>query len=195
MKTIVKFFSVSIILVGLILISLSIKELYQSNQSQKNAMAKAEQVIQSATAKQVQSSQFIIEQPSKGDVIGTLEILKLNSTLPIIEGIDEEELEKGVGHYPGTALPTEKNQIVLSGHRDTVFKNFDQLNLGDIFTLNVSYGSYHYKITKTEIVGANDLSVITSDYTEEILTVTTCYPFGFVGNAPNRYIITANRID
>jgi sortase A len=59
----------------------------------------------------------------------------------------------------------------------------------------MEYGTFTYKIEHTEIVDADDRSIITSTATKEVLTVTTCFPFGYIGNAPDRYIITAKRID
>src|SRR5690606_9435267 len=130
-----------------------------------------------------------------GDTIGLLYIPKLGRDLPIIEGTNPEELERGVGHYLGTALPGQKDQIVLSGHRDTVFRNFDQLAIGDTFVLKLPYGTFEYEIFDTEIVSADDTTVIRSTAPEEILTVTTCYPFYFIGNAPDRFIFYAKPVD
>ncbi|MFD2044969.1 class D sortase [Ornithinibacillus salinisoli] len=129
--------------------------------------------------------------PKTGEEIGILHIPKLESDLPIIEGTDEDELAKGVGHYKGTAFPLENDQIVLSGHRDTVFRRMGELELGDILIVELTYGEFSYEIVDTEIVDADDRTVIVPTAPDEVLTVTTCYPFNFVGDAPERYIITA----
>lgn len=132
--------------------------------------------------------------PQVGDAIGVLGLPRLDESLPIIEGVDEEDLAKGVGHYKGTALPSEQGQIVLSGHRDTVFRRLGELEIGDELEIKMPYGQFKYIIEKTEIVGADDLTVVRPDYNEdELLTVTTCYPFRYVGDAPDRYIIYAKR--
>ncbi|MCS0654775.1 class D sortase [Cytobacillus firmus] len=129
------------------------------------------------------------------ETIGLLTVPKLKKDIPIIEGTDEEQLAAGVGHYPGTAFPTQKDQIVLSGHRDTVFRQFDQLELGDIFTVKLSYGEFSYEIYDTKIVDADDRTIIRSTAPDEILTVTTCYPFSYLGDAPERFIFYAKPID
>jgi sortase A len=157
----------------------SLKEA-QALLNNKNSIAPAE------TEKTVQSFA-----PGMGDTVGILSIPKLASDLPIVEGTDEDDLEKGVGHYKGTAYPEQGNQIVLSGHRDTVFRRMGELELGDVMTVQLPYGEYAYKIVNTEIVKANDRTVISPTAPDEILTVTTCYPFSYIGNAPDRYIITA----
>jgi sortase A len=127
----------------------------------------------------------------QNETIGLLSVPKINKDIPIIEGTDNDQLEAGVGHYTGTAFPGQKDQIVLSGHRDTVFRKFDQLKVGDIFTVKLSYGDFSYEIYATKIVDADDLSIIKSTSPEEVLTVTTCYPFNFIGDAPERFIFYA----
>ncbi|MGD6844751.1 class D sortase [Bacillus infantis] len=129
-----------------------------------------------------------------GDIIGILEIPELKAELPIIEGTDEEELEKGVGHYAGTVFPGQKDQILLSGHRDTVFRKIGELKLGDELIVRMPYGDFTYEIIDSFIVDADDTTVIKPTAPEEILTLSTCYPFYFVGSAPDRYILTAKRI-
>ncbi|UOE55179.1 class D sortase [Cytobacillus oceanisediminis] len=127
----------------------------------------------------------------QNETIGLLSVPKINKDIPIIEGTDNDQLEAGVGHYTGTAFPGQKDQIVLSGHRDTVFRNFDQLKVGDIFTVKLSYGDFSYEIYDTKIVDADDLTIIKSTSPEEVLTVTTCYPFNFIGDAPERFVFYA----
>lgn len=133
--------------------------------------------------------------PKQGEAVGLLEIPRIEGKLPIIEGTDEDELARGVGHYKGTAYPTQKKQIVLSGHRDTVFRRMGEIKVGDTFIIHLPYGSFTYKVSSTKIVVANDRTVIQNTYPREELIVSTCYPFSFVGNAPERYIITAHPLD
>ncbi len=128
--------------------------------------------------------------PSPNDVIGMLEVPKLEAELPIIEGTDEEMLERRVGHYSSTAFPLDDEQILLSGHRDTVFRNFDKLAVGDRFIVMLPYGTFEYEIRSTDIVDKDDTSVIRS-MGSEVLVVSTCYPFRYLGNAPDRFIFYA----
>lgn len=132
--------------------------------------------------------------PQPNEVIGKLAIPKLETELPIIEGTDEEMLARGVGHYGGTAFPSDDEQIVLSGHRDTVFRNFDRLAVGDRFVVKLPYGEFEYEIRSTDIVDKDDTTVIRSMGTE-VLVVTTCYPFRYIGDAPERFIVYAYPVD
>lgn len=129
--------------------------------------------------------------PEKGDKVGVLNIPKLASEIAIIEGTHEDELAHGVGHYSGTAYPMQDDQIVLSGHRDTVFQRMGELDMGDIMIVQLPYGDFSYEIVDMQIVDADDRTIIVPTSPDEVLTVTTCYPFSYVGSAPDRYIITA----
>ncbi|WP_449537887.1 class D sortase [Ferdinandcohnia sp. Marseille-Q9671] len=132
--------------------------------------------------------------PEQGDIVGLLSIPKIQADLAIVEGTDPNELRKGVGHYKGSYYPDEDGQIVLSGHRDTVFKRVGELEVGDEMIVEVPYGEYSYQITHTEIVDADDMTIITLQNEKEELIVTTCYPFGYMGDAPYRYIIYAEEM-
>ena len=127
----------------------------------------------------------------EGDTIGVLYIPKLDREIPIVEGTDEKELAQGVGHYSGTGFPGENKQILLSGHRDTVFRNFGDLEDGDEFHIQMEHGTFVYAIrdSETVIVPANDTTVIDPSREDEVLTVSTCYPFSYIGDAPDRYIL------
>lgn len=126
-----------------------------------------------------------------GDTVGMLYIPKLDREIAIIEGTDEEELAQGVGHYADTGYPGENKQILLSGHRDTVFRDFGELEDGDEFHVKMPNGTFVYEIQDHEIVDADDRTVIDPDREEEYLTVSTCYPFSYIGSAPDRYVVYA----
>ena len=90
--------------------------------------------------------------PNTGDMIGDLYIPKLDSSLPIYDGTDEDELEKGVGHYEQSVLPGERDNSVLSGHRDTVFRRLGEVGKGDKLIVHTTAGTFTYKIRKVRIV-------------------------------------------
>lgn len=135
--------------------------------------------------------------PKIGEEIGQLIIPRIGAILPIIEGTGEDELDKGVGHYVGwgTVLPGETGHAVLSGHRDTVFRRVGELKDNDRLYVKMKDGTvYTYQIRKRWITHAEDRTVIVPKR-KPILTLTTCYPFDYVGNAPDRYIIQSELIE
>ena len=189
-----RFFSMLLITVGIVILGFGGYQWYATETAQKNSLAEAKELIEDSTEETPSNEEAKIDgtnfSPSTGETAGILHVPKLDSELPIIEGTHEDELAQGVGHYGGTAYPTQDEQIVLSGHRDTVFRRMGELGLGDILTVELPYGKFSYEIVDTKIVDADDRTII-KPQGKEVLTVTTCYPFNFIGSAPDRYIITA----
>ncbi|MDY0404820.1 class D sortase [Virgibacillus sp. 179-BFC.A HS] len=166
-------------------------QLWSTKQSQKAALAEANKDIQENKAVNKGGSASTSFHFEKGQAIGILQIPGIDKELPIVEGTDEEALKQGVGHYTGSVYPGQKNQILLSGHRDTVFTGLDKLKHGDKLTVKMQHGSFTYAIVDTKIVDENDQTIIRSTAPNEVLTLSTCYPFHYIGNAPKRYIIYA----
>lgn len=142
----------------------------------------------------LESTLLYPERPKTGDNIGILTIPSIRATLPIIEGTDEEELEKGVGHYKNSVLPGEPDHSILSGHRDTVFRKLGEVELNDLIIVTTSAGQFTYEVVEIYVVDKDDTSVITPT-PNATLTLSTCYPFRFIGNAPQRYVIQTILVD
>ena len=129
--------------------------------------------------------------PLEGDNIGSLTIPALKLELPIFQGTNDKELKKGVGHFMQSVLPGEKDNSVLSGHRETVFRKIGELVIGDLLIVETSAGTFTYEVSGTRIVDKDDKTVIVP--TEDaVLTMSTCYPFNYFGPAPDRYIVSAD---
>lgn len=133
------------------------------------------------------------ETPEIGDLMGELIIPKLEASLPIIHGTNEEELEKGVGHFAQSVMPGENDNSVLSGHRDTVFRELGEVGKGDTLIVKTHSGTFTYKVRQVRIVDEDDRTVIVPK-PRATLTVSTCYPFDYVGYAPDRYILVADLV-
>ncbi|GKV57387.1 hypothetical protein NCCP2222_33340 [Sporosarcina sp. NCCP-2222] len=185
--------------VGLCLIGYALIQMLSTNQSEKAALAEAKKYLKMATVfdeKAIDEKQETLELSfQNGETIGILQIPNLNKELPIVEGTDEGALKQGVGHYTGTVYPGEKDQILLSGHRDTVFTGLDKLQNGDSIIVKMAHGTFTYAIVDTKIVEQNDETVIRSTAPEELLTLSTCYPFRYIGNAPQRYVVYAKLVE
>ncbi|WP_187443800.1 sortase [Sutcliffiella horikoshii] len=130
-----------------------------------------------------------------GDEIGEVYFPVLEVGIPVFHGVTEGELGKGVGHVPGTSLPGDGGNIVLSGHRDTVFRRLEEVEVGDkvMVGLDGGDGLFIYKVSKIRVVDKEDTSVVVPR-PREVLTITTCYPFTFIGSAPERYVLEAEFI-
>ena len=128
-----------------------------------------------------------------GERVGTLIIPSLKQTLPIIEGTRASDLKKGVGHFAKSVMPGKPDNCVLSGHRDTVFRKLGELKKGDHLVVETAEGKFTYEVARTRIVDKDDRTVIVPTETA-VLTVTTCYPFEYIGSAPDRYIVSADLV-
>ena len=128
-----------------------------------------------------------------GDVVGRIEISRLRLSAIVIEGTSTTVLRRAVGHIPGTALPGQPGNVGISGHRDTFFRPLRNIRQNDIITLTTLVGEYRYRVMSTSVVSPYDVGVLDpGEY--EILTLVTCYPFYFVGSAPSRFVVRAERI-
>ncbi|AOL34791.1 class D sortase [Geobacillus thermoleovorans] len=191
-KRLVRFFGASLIAAGIAVVGVSGLKWKSGLEAAKPLSVETERQT-GAAPMQIQSLLYP-KQPKIGEQIGELIIPKLNASLPIYHGTDEDELEKGVGHYAGSVLPGEADNCVLSGHRDTVFRRLGEVGQGDLLIVRTSAGTFTYKVRKVRIVDADDRTVIVPK-PKATLTVSTCYPFRYVGPAPQRYVLVANLIN
>lgn len=110
-----------------------------------------------------------------------------------MEGTDNRTLRHAVGHVPRTALPGQQGNVAIAGHRDTFFRGLRNVRLDDEITLTASNGTHRYRVDSMLVVEPREVWVL-EDTGEAILTLVTCYPFNFVGPAPQRFIVRARRI-
>ena len=141
---------------------------------------------------QVPSSQM---QYKEGEKVAMLNIPKIKKKFSIYWGANDSTLKKGVGMFVSdmTTAPSEGGHTVLSGHRDTVFTELGELKEKDNLIMEYDNKIYSYEIQKMWITHADDRTVIVKKE-ESTLTLTTCYPFDYIGDAPDRYIIEAKLI-
>ena len=127
------------------------------------------------------------------DLIGRIEIPRLGISVMVIEGTSDTTLRHAAGHIAGTSLPGQPGNVGISGHRDTFFRPLRNIRRNDIITLTTALGAYRYRVVSTKIVNPHDVTVLDSS-ANEVLTLVTCYPFYFIGLAPNRFIVRAERV-
>ncbi|MRH41957.1 class D sortase [Aquibacillus halophilus] len=181
-----------LIIVGLIFVGFGGYQYVKTQAAEKQSLNQAKAMLgKDTTKKDTADLTAKSYAPNQGETIGILTIPSINAELPIVEGTDPDELEKGVGHYNGSAFPLQNDQIVLSGHRDTVFRGLGDVKIGDKLIVTLPYGEFTYEMVDSQIVDAEDRTIIKSTAPNEELILTTCYPFSFIGDAPERYIITA----
>ena len=132
--------------------------------------------------------------PARGDLVGRLDIPRLGLSAIVLEGDDAQTLKLGVGHIPGTALPGRNGNLALAAHRDGFFRPLHGIRRSDEIELTTPLRTYRYRVTDVSVVPPDDLAVL-RDTAEPSLTLVTCYPFRWVGNAPKRFVVHASRIE
>ncbi|HEY3157955.1 MAG TPA: class D sortase [Vicinamibacterales bacterium] len=128
--------------------------------------------------------------PAAGSTIGRIEIPRLRVSAVIRAGIDARTLQLAVGYIPGTALPGDKGNVGLAGHRDTFFRKLHDINPDDEIRVTTKEGVFRYYVQRTSIVQPKDVWVLDAT-SYPALTLVTCYPFTYVGSAPQRFIVRA----
>jgi sortase A len=126
--------------------------------------------------------------------IGILRIPKIHVEVPLLDGTDELALNRGVGRIAGTASPGQPGNIGIAGHRDGFFRGLKDVALGDIVEVVTQRRTETYVIDNVVIVDPHDTSVLRARQRPS-LTLVTCYPFHFIGSAPQRYIVQASLAD
>src|SRR3954447_7542563 len=128
-----------------------------------------------------------------GDAIGRIKIGRIGLNMVVVQGTDHASLEKGPGHYPGSALPGEGRLIYVAGHRTTYLAPFAYINnirVGDFVRFQVPYGVFTYRVTRHYVVAENEVSVL-QNHGSEILRLQACHPRFF---ASHRYIVDAKLV-
>jgi LPXTG-site transpeptidase (sortase) family protein len=130
----------------------------------------------------------------RGSLIGRVEVPRLNLSAAIAEGDDDSTLEKAAGHLPDTVLPWEPaGNAAIAAHRDGLFRPLRHIQINDEVIVATPRGEFLYRVKKTEVVNPEDVGVL-APTNAPTLTLITCYPFSFVGHAPQRFVVQAERV-
>lgn len=127
---------------------------------------------------------------SAGDVVGRLEIPRLSLSTVVFEGADEDVLERGAGHLPGSALPGGRGNTVLAAHRDTFFRPLRDIRVGDTVRVHTPRNDSVYIVESARVVEPEEVDVL-KPTAKPALTLITCYPFRYIGPAPERFVVRA----
>jgi len=135
----------------------------------------------------------IAEPPSEGSTIGRLQIPRLGLRVMVVQGDSPQILRHAVGHLPETTLPGEDGNAALAGHRDTLFRPLRGVRPGDEITFETPSRVVRYQVEWMLVVPPSSMEVLQTSGARE-LTLITCFPFDFVGSAPNRFIVRAREV-
>jgi sortase A len=180
--------------VGFLLLGYCGLALAESWRFQKIERSRFEQLLQQRQSSPATAAPSqIVTSPAPGALIGRIEIARLRLAVMVVEGIDDHTLRHAAGHIPGTAFPGQAGNVGISAHRDTFFRPLRNIRKDDIIQVTTLRGEYRYRVVSTRIVSPSNVAVLDPSETE-VLTLVTCYPFYFVGPAPDRFIVRAERV-
>jgi sortase A len=126
--------------------------------------------------------------------LAVLSIPRIGLEVPVFDGTYDLILNRGAGRIAGTAKPGQPGNIGIAAHRDGFFRGLKDVRVGDRIELRVQSDESLYAVDDIEIVQPTDVTVLRNRASPS-LTLVTCYPFYFVGDAPQRYIVHASIVD
>ena len=185
-------FAILLVVVGLLVAFLGVRQVWKSHSAQQQAAEQwSREAAKPASPPHAQApAQKKPERLMRGESVGRLSIPRLGSSLYVVEGAEEVDLENGPGHVVGTALPGATGNCAIAGHRDTVFRQLKDIKIGDEVVVETHQAAYHYRVSETQIILPTNIKCLLPTPSAELHLI-TCYPFYFVGNAPKRFVVTA----
>jgi sortase A len=186
-KTSTRILSWLLLASGLLLLAAGSREFLVSHFSQANE-------AENWTAE----SEHRVIQPRReyrpGELVARFEIPRLNTELFVVSGTGKAELRRGPGTLEGTALPGDRGNAVIAGHRDTHFRVLKDVKKGDRILIERDGEEFTYVVSNMKIVKPSETQVLRPTETSK-LTLVTCYPFYYMGPAPKRYIVQADLVE
>ena len=150
--------------------------------------------VNTATSGAPSGSANVRHSPALGTPLAELTIPSVGLSAAVLHGSDAHTLSLGLGHIENTPLPGESGNVAIAGHRDSFFRPLRNVKVGDDILLDTPEERVHYRVSTLRVVNSHEVGVIgpTKDAT---LTLVTCYPFWFIGNAPDRFVVRATRVE
>jgi sortase A len=128
--------------------------------------------------------------PAAGAVLAKFEIERLGLSWVLLEGSDDRTLDKSIGHVEYTALPGEMGNIGIAGHRNTHFRKLEWIRRGDVITIQTGAEEFRYQVEWIRLFTPDNIYVLDPSHGPAV-TLITCFPFEYVGSAPQRFVVRA----
>ena len=166
---------------------------YDIQRQQSKATAEINRILETTTPESGAGDATLPHLPPVDGLIGELEIPRLHLSAPVKTGDDENVLDFSVGYLPDTPLPWLSGNSAFAAHRDRLFRPLEGIRQGDEIDLSTLHGKLRYRVLRSFVVDPNDVWVI-GPVPHVNLTLITCYPFYYVGRAPHRFIVQAEKL-
>jgi len=150
-------------------------------------------VFQAREEKQLEQAVETPSEPVDPDLVGSIEIPRIGVNAVVMKGAGSDTLDRAAGLIPGTALPGQPGNVGVAAHRDTFFRGLRDIRGKDEIIIKTPHAEYRYKVESLRIVRPENVEVL--DPTPySALALVTCYPFGYIGHAPKRFIVRARQV-
>jgi sortase A len=179
---------VAVVALGYCTAQYSAAAIHQSRQSARLDALRAQSALLDKTLNATPVSADASDAPPP---IGRIEIPRVGVSAIVEEGDSDATLSESVGHLTGTALPGQSGNMALAAHRDTYFRDLEDVRAGDEIYFTTARAIYKYRVTNRDVVDPSDVAVLAPS-SDSRLTLITCYPFHFVGPAPKRFVVVAS---
>ena len=202
MNRLLKFLERACLIIGLTMITLGIAVRIDGAVHRQAAVAEFERIRNTSVSPTDQlnwSEQRIADyqealQQDAGETLAVLRIPSRNIEVPVFDSTNETALNRGSGHVTGTSLPGDRGNVAIAAHRDGFFRSLEDIEIGDEIELTTLEGQQIFRVSKLDVVDPLNVGVLNS--TEDTaITLITCYPFNYVGAAPDRFIVRATLIN
>ena len=130
-------------------------------------------------------------QAKDAQVLAVLAAPSLGLSVPVYSSASELNMDRGAGVIDGMAYPHEQGHIGIAGHRDGYFRVLKDVAIGDLLVLDTLYGEKRFIVDDLRVIDPNELEYLQETQIPR-LTIVTCYPFYFVGSAPQRFLVRAS---
>jgi sortase A len=193
-RSILRNFSTVFLLAGALLLGGYVFVILQAHAFQLRETRHLDSLLRGARPA-TQTSRVTVSDLKTGSLFGELEIPRIGIDTIVLQGDDSTILRLAAGHIPFTAMPDDSGgNVAIAAHRDTYFRPLRFIKANDLIVIKTPAGIHQYRVQFTRVVRPGDVALL--DRTgERTLTLVTCYPFDFIGSAPDRFIVRATAAD
>ncbi len=170
------------------------RQVSQQREPRPSTVAPEEAELQPASQVSSPASETPVAKVPSDAPVAVLRIPGIQMEVPVSPGTEEHVLQRGAGWIDGTAAPGSDGNVGIAAHRDSHFRGLKDLAVGDLIELDTLERTRSYRVTGLSVVEPTDVHVL-AETGEAVLTLVTCFPFYFVGNAPQRFIVRAAATD
>lgn len=178
---------------GIVLLSYWVSATIEAKTYQ-DRLARRLETLSRTPVGEIEEAHATRREASSSGLVGRLDIPRLGVSAMITEGVTKQALGRGIGHVPRTSFPGERGNVGLAAHRDTYFRRLKDVAAGDRIRLFTPDGVFSYEVDWVRIVDPDRVDLL-ANTASPALTLVTCYPFHYIGNAPKRFIVRCRPVE